>query len=202
MPRRIARKSTGYLLTVLFGLPLLLAVTACQQENWPPSEVRFEDNGDGTLTDTTTGLVWLKDGYCAKRAMPWWEAKEWAAVLEDGECGLSDGSKAGQWRLPEISEFCSAWEAVQEDDPNMPCPPEASAGSLIDHSVGPKPWVPKKWQEGDSYYGRERRKYTSIYWSATEVGDPNAWSASRDTRRFDGSDKGDSLSVWPVRDER
>ncbi len=32
---------------------------------WPSP--RFTDNGDGTLTDDLTGLMWLKDGGCIKK---------------------------------------------------------------------------------------------------------------------------------------
>ena len=31
---------------------------------WPAQ--RFTDNGDGTVTDSLTGLMWLKDGGCMK----------------------------------------------------------------------------------------------------------------------------------------
>ena len=36
---------------------------------WP--DPRFTDNGDGTVTDNLTGLIWLKDGNCFGRNM--WE---------------------------------------------------------------------------------------------------------------------------------
>ena len=32
---------------------------------WPAP--RFTDNGDGTVTDSLTGLMWLKDGGCLKK---------------------------------------------------------------------------------------------------------------------------------------
>jgi hypothetical protein len=69
---------------------------------WP--EPRFNDNEDGTVTDKLTGLVWLKN------ANPfgfrtWQEALEDCNSLSSGDCGLTDGSGAGDWRLPNIKEI-------------------------------------------------------------------------------------------------
>jgi len=64
----------------------------------------FIDNGDGTVTDARTGLVWLKDVNCYG-GQTWVVATSYAAVLNSGECGLSDGSIAGAWRLPTKEEL-------------------------------------------------------------------------------------------------
>ncbi len=66
---------------------------------------RFIDNGDGTLSDTVTGLVWLKQADCIKQ--DWSGALAAIDNLKDGECGLKDGSTAGQWRLPNRAEMLS-----------------------------------------------------------------------------------------------
>jgi hypothetical protein len=75
---------------------------------------RFKDNGNGTLTDISTGLIWLKNANCSvfskkdtstKNSRPWQEAKVAAYNLSDGFCGLSDNSKSGDWRLPEREEL-------------------------------------------------------------------------------------------------
>jgi len=71
---------------------------------WPVP--RFTDNGDGTVTDNLTGLIWLKDADC-------FGLKTWATALSDantlnsGECDLSDGSVQGDWRLPNVREMQS-----------------------------------------------------------------------------------------------
>jgi hypothetical protein len=68
---------------------------------WP--NPRFTDNGDGTVTDNLTGLIWLKNANC-------FGARNWATALSDantlnsGECGLTDGSVEGDWRLPNVRE--------------------------------------------------------------------------------------------------
>jgi hypothetical protein len=77
-----------------------------------PIYPRFTDNGNGTVTDNTTGLVWLKNASCFGD-MNWYDAMSTAASLASGTCGLSDGSKAGDWRLPTYSEwesfFCTQY---------------------------------------------------------------------------------------------
>jgi len=69
---------------------------------WPV--VRFTDHNDGTVTDTLTGLVWLKNAGCFG-ASNWSDALASASQLASGSCGLSDGSTAGQWRMPNVGEL-------------------------------------------------------------------------------------------------
>jgi hypothetical protein len=66
---------------------------------------RFIDNANGTLTDTVSGLVWLKKADCLRGN--WGAALASANALADGQCGLADGSKAGQWRMPNRNEMLS-----------------------------------------------------------------------------------------------
>ena len=67
---------------------------------------RFLDNGDGTISDDLTGLVWLQDANCFG-ASTWSDALASANTLADGSCSLTDGSAAGDWRLPNIRELQS-----------------------------------------------------------------------------------------------
>ena len=69
---------------------------------WPNS--RFSDNLNGTITDRLTGLIWLKNAQC-QSASHWDTALASANQLASGTCGLSDGSTAGQWRMPNINEL-------------------------------------------------------------------------------------------------
>ena len=66
---------------------------------------RFIDNGDGTLADTVTGLTWLKQADCIHAG--WNAALASVNALANGQCGLADGSTAGQWRMPNRSEMLS-----------------------------------------------------------------------------------------------
>lgn len=71
----------------------------------PLTSPRFIDNADGTLRDTVTGLTWLKRANCI--AQNWAGALSAVSTLASGQCGLSDGSTAGQWRLPNRNELLS-----------------------------------------------------------------------------------------------
>ena len=71
---------------------------------WPSP--RFTDNGDGTVTDNLTGLIWLKNANCFG-ARNWTQALSDANTLNGGECGLGDGSSEGDWRLPNVRELQS-----------------------------------------------------------------------------------------------
>ena len=65
---------------------------------------RFTDNGDWTVTDNLTRLIWMKHADCF--GMKTWEN----AILDcnglaDGSCLLTDSSTAGDWRLPNRFEL-------------------------------------------------------------------------------------------------
>jgi len=65
--------------------------------------IRFRDNGDGTVTDNMTGLIWLKDANNASVTKRWSEALAYVENLnngsENGNCGNTD------WRLPNVNEL-------------------------------------------------------------------------------------------------
>jgi hypothetical protein len=73
---------------------------------------RFIDNKNGTVTDRLTRLIWLKNLNCFEM-LDWRGAVKAAKGLKEGDCGpdpdliLSDGSSAGDWRLPTMSELCT-----------------------------------------------------------------------------------------------
>jgi len=69
------------------------------------------DNGDGTVT--VNGLVWLKDAGCYGR-MNWNDAMSRPKTLAHGQCGLSDKSKIGDWRLPTIDELKAIYSAKNQ----------------------------------------------------------------------------------------
>lgn len=129
----------------------LLAKRSEQKENESAAAssrpARFKDNGDGTLTDSRTGLIWLKNANCGsffegdqgggRNSRSWHEARVAASRLADGFCGLKDGSKAGEWRLPTRDELLD-----------------------ISKNAGSK----EVWTTGDAFTGLQ----SFYYWSATQ----------------------------------
>lgn len=60
---------------------------------------RYVDCNNGTVTDTVTGLIWLKQADCLGAA-DYAAANTLAAALQHGQCGLTDHSRPGEWHLP------------------------------------------------------------------------------------------------------
>ena len=83
---------------------------------WP--NPRFTDNGDGTVTDNLTGLIWLKNANCFG-TRTWNDALSDSNGLEHGECGLTDGSGQGDWRLPNRFELESLLD-LENYSPALP----------------------------------------------------------------------------------
>jgi len=63
----------------------------------------FIDNGNGTVIDTRTNLIWLKNANTGNRN--WADAMAYCSSLASGMAGLTDGSVAGGWRLPSKQEL-------------------------------------------------------------------------------------------------
>jgi len=72
---------------------------------------RFTDNQDGTIIDTKTGLVWMKDANCFGRQF-YNDAQMSVKTLRHGRTcpyygytALQDNSEHGDWRLPTLEEL-------------------------------------------------------------------------------------------------
>src|SRR5262245_62774603 len=99
------------------GLGLVVAVAAIGLSAAPSRRAadppcfdnanRFVNCGNGTVTDTVTGLVWLRNANCFD-VKSYANANRSAANLQTGRCGLTDGSAVGDWRLPTRAE----WETM------------------------------------------------------------------------------------------
>ena len=137
---------------------------------------RWCDNGDGTVTDMTTGLVWLQKANWGG-TKPWTDsfgyddANTRAGILSDStpDSGLSDGSEEGDWRLPTLTELenlANGIEAVSSYTPR--------AFSSVQ---------------------------ANVYWSSTTTfgATSNAWQVNLISGGEGPSSKTLSNWVWPVR---
>jgi hypothetical protein len=118
---------------------------------------RFTDNQDGTITDTVTGLVWLKNAGCFGPT-DWATALAEVNALAKGACGLADGSAAGQWRLPNINELESVVDTSASNPALSPGNPFTNVSSGI-------------YWSSTSYFGGE-------------YGSPDAWAIRLGDGRF------------------
>lgn len=144
---------------------------------WPST--RFTDNSNGTVTDNLTGLIWLKDANCAVTTQSWNTAIDYSAALYDGcincfgtagDCGLSDSSTEGQWRLPNLREL----------------------QSLIDYSKS-NPALPSD----NHFTGVQSGGYWSSTSNAANTA--NAWLVGLSNGYVNVGGKTGPFYVWPVR---
>lgn len=154
-----------------------------------PSYNRFRDNGDGTVTDYLTGLMWLKDANCMRTYYPSYDttgahgdgAVTWQQAL-DFVAGINSGtfSQCGagyqDWRLPNRKELRSLLDYSQMR------PPLPSGHPFINTLPSLYPYPP--------------------YWTSSTVPDGlgNAWTIS--TYYYGEMDIVAKTSVgfvWPVR---
>ncbi len=158
---------------------------------------RFTDNRDGTVTDTLTGLVWLKDADCRDTVggiaregglLTWSAALTWSNNLASGKCGLSDNSVAGEWRLPNINELRSLVDYSRHDPALSPGHPFVNVRSAWYWSSTSNPVS----TSGAFNVGMSRGSvHVSSKFRPVVGGESRVGIKSRD-----------GLGVWPVRDGR
>ncbi len=154
------------------------------------NSLRYADNGDGTVTDCRTGLIWLKNASCAGSRI-WYDAMKWVAALNDtGDsatriCELSDGSYDGEWRLPTITELRAMIASAKKQGFTDP---------IITNAAGTA-----KWTNDDAFTNVQ----SDYYWSSISfplgIGTCCAWALSLDDGSVYLFDKPFSFGVWPVR---
>jgi len=83
------------------------------QAGVPPTYPRWVDNRNGTITDTVTSLIWLKRADCINQ--PWPAAVAAVDNLASGQCGLTDGTSVGTWRMPNRNEMQSLGDRMQNN---------------------------------------------------------------------------------------
>ena len=129
----------------------------------------FTDNGNGTVTDNLTGLIWLKNANCFG-ALTWANALSAANTLNSGECSLTDCSVEGDWRLPNLNELRSLF------DPGLSAP----------YLPAGHPFTGVK---SDYYWSSTTRAYDESF----------AWGVNLYDGYMGSVHKSDTGYVWPVR---
>ena len=144
---------------------------------WP--NPRFTDNGDGTVTDNLTGLIWLKNANCFGQRN-WWEAITDSNLLGDGQCGLTDGSSPEAWRLPNRFELASLLDLQYYEPP-------------LSNSAGTGQWT-----HGDPFINLIADGW---YWSSNTFAlfSDSAWHLFLYNAEISYGFKSNHLFVWPVR---
>ena len=151
---------------------------------WPSP--RFTDNGDGTVTDNLTGLIWLKDADCLGQT-------NWATALTN----IGHSSDAVGTSLNSGKDFsCDSYTADTYDDWRLPNLRELH--SLIHYGVY-NPAVPNtagtgKWSNNDPFTGVQ----LDYYWSSTTIAG-NAWFVCLQFGPVSYGSKTNADYVWPVR---
>ena len=113
----MSRVLQGGLWLTLLAMSYAVQAQTCKPESIPAStpNSQLQDNGDGTITDTKTGLIWKRclEGQsgsdCASGSA---EAFTWQQALQRAQTVNSSGGFAGfsDWRLPTIKELSSLVE--------------------------------------------------------------------------------------------
>lgn len=147
---------------------------------------RYVACGNGTVTDTVTGLIWLQQANCLP-ADTWSHASQAAASLKDGDCNLTDNSIPGDWRLPTKDE----WSATIAQAFTLGCYNAAGASLTNDAGTGCLAVGPS------SFVGVAM----DFYWSSTanQSAPANGFSQYLANSGGYSQPKVTSLRVWPVR---
>lgn len=142
---------------------------------WP--DPRFTDNGDGTITDNLTHLIWDKD---ADRfgSQTWILALNACNLLAENGVDLTDGSQVGDWSLPNYKEIVSLLH-LGVSNPALP------------DTLGTG-----KWSDGDPFHNVQ-----TGYWTSTtdHFQNSKAWIVGMQDGSLLTGDKGISGRAWCVR---
>lgn len=147
---------------------------------------RYVDNGDGTVTDTQTNLIWLQRANCLGNGT-YQSAVDSVSFLESGFCGLTDGSQPGDWRIATIDE----WIATVQDAVRYRCRNPAvtnAIGSGCGLAGVTLPFVMTTTGGGFPFYYARIRDDGRIYVVESANGAID-WFG----------DPGSNVYVWPVR---
>lgn len=144
---------------------------------WP--EPRFTDNGDGTVTDNLTGLMWLKDGNCFGKKI-WQEGLDAVADLNANPGTYTCGGYTAtydDWVLPNVNELESLANAEESN--------------------------PASWLNSQGFLNVGLAYHSDYYWSSTtspvSATHDHAWEVNMGGSYVQHTNKVKYNYVWPVR---
>jgi hypothetical protein len=111
----------------------------------------FVDNGDGTITDKVTGLMWQKGG--SPSEMTFYTAGKYVEQLNSNHF-----SGYGDWRLPTMEELCS----LLERNPNK-------NGKFIDNLFDPGQSICWSADENQNYFWNQLKAAFSVDFAMGET---------------------------------
>lgn len=180
--------------TIVLAVVLVLFGTRAYADEC--NSLRYSDNFDGAITDCRTGLIWLKDTNCTDSLgltgidkssgyLTWYDALTWVAALGGGACGLTDGSYAGDWRLPTKTE----WMAMVAN----------AIKQIIYYPSLTNGAGTAQWTNGDIFYNVQLNNYWSSITFPGHAGDYSWCIDMQDGNVGHGCLKTQGHYVWPVR---
>lgn len=158
---------------------------------------RYTDNGDSTVTDNHSGLIWLKNANCIGSQYPdfgkqcdcteqngkvtWQQAQTFVEGLNQGQFPECDSNHT-DWRLPNVQEM----QSVVHYGFHNPA---------MSNAIGNGPW-----QEDDAFTNIQ----SESYWTSTpDASNPSmAWRLRLDRGILFTEHKSYPFHVWPVREEQ
>lgn len=79
---------------------------------------RFTDNGDGTVADNVTGLIWMKNANCKGSKVYWQDALDFVNGINSGTFASCRFGHT-DWRLPNSAEMLSLMSYAVDGSPQL-----------------------------------------------------------------------------------
>jgi hypothetical protein len=166
-----AARFTSFSLTIVVCFLLGILSSSVFAAPIESADKRYLDNDDGTITDTTTGLMWMKkDSYLhSGHWINWREAHEYVRQLND-----ENFAQYTDWKLPTTKELKSLFEPEKTNSSQL--------GSEMKIHMDP---IFEKNGSGSLWSGDENGRYNAfgVVFNTSSIFNSNKKSRSRKATR-------------------